>query len=123
VGIDLTVAVPLGLIINEAVTNALKYAFPGGRPGLIAVTLAEAGEGNFLLTVTDNGPGLGPDFDVSGCRTLGMNLMKGLSKQLKGTFKLESAGGLTIRVRFGNVTPTYSYATQAQFSESRNGSR
>ena len=116
VGIDLTVAVPLGLIISEAVTNSLKYAFPGGRPGLIAVTLAEADEQHFLLTVTDNGVGLGEDFDVSGCRTLGMILMEGLSKQLKGTFKLESADGLTIRVLFDNSTPTHSYATQAQFS-------
>jgi two-component sensor histidine kinase len=116
VGIDLTVAVPLGLIINEAVTNSLKHAFPGGRPGLIAVTLAEADEQNFLLTVTDNGIGLGEDFDFSSCRTLGMILMKGLSKQLRGTFKLESADGLTIRVLFANSTPTQSYATQAQFS-------
>ncbi|MBD0259008.1 MAG: histidine kinase [Cytophagales bacterium] len=116
VGIDLAVAVPLGLIINEAVTNALKHAFPGGRPGLIAVTLAEAGEQHFLLTVTDNGVGLGQDFDFAGCRTLGMILMKGLSKQLRGTFKLESADGLTIRVLFANSTPTQAYATQAQFS-------
>jgi two-component sensor histidine kinase len=116
VGIDLTVAVPLGLIINEAVTNSLKYAFPGGRPGLIAVTLAEADEQHFLLTVADNGIGLGEDFDFSGCRTLGMILMKGLSRQLRGTFKLESADGLTIRVLFSNSTPTNSYATQAQFS-------
>jgi two-component sensor histidine kinase len=110
------VAVPLGLIINEAVTNSLKYAFPGGRPGLIAVTLAEADEQHFLLTVADNGIGLGEDFDFSGCRTLGMILMKGLSRQLRGTFKLESADGLTIRVLFSNSTPTNSYATQAQFS-------
>jgi len=116
VGIDLAVAVPLGLIINEAVTNALKHAFPGGRPGLIAVTLAEAGQQHFLLTVTDNGVGLGQDVDFAGCRTLGMILMKGLSKQLKGTFKAESADGLTIRVLFANSTPTQSYATQAQFS-------
>jgi two-component sensor histidine kinase len=116
VGIDLTVAVPLGLIINEAVTNALKHAFPGGRPGLIAVTLAEADEQNFLLTITDNGIGLGEDFNFSSCRTMGMILMKGLSKQLRGTFKLESADGLTIRVLFANSTPTQSYATQAQFS-------
>ena len=116
VGIDLAVAVPLGLIINEAVTNSLKYAFPGGRPGLIAVTLAAADDEHFLLTVTDNGVGVAQDFDFSGCRTLGMILMKGLSRQLKGTFEVERTNGLTIRVLFANSTSTHSYATQAQFS-------
>jgi two-component sensor histidine kinase len=51
--------VPLGLIINEAVTNSIKYAFPGGRAGTVAVTLVAVDGENHLLTITDNGIGVG----------------------------------------------------------------
>jgi len=103
--LDVALAVPLGLIINEAVTNAMKYAFPGGRAGTVAVTLVAMDGENHLLTITDDGVGVGRDFDPGRSRTMGMNLMKGLSKQIKGTFKLESIGGLTISVLFGSIHP------------------
>ncbi len=101
--LDVALAVPLGLIVNEAVTNAIKYAFPGGRTGTVAVSLVAVDGENHLLTVTDNGIGVGSDFDAGRSRTMGMSLMKGLSKQIKGTFKLESIGGLTITVLFSRV--------------------
>jgi two-component sensor histidine kinase/tetratricopeptide (TPR) repeat protein len=93
-------AVPLGLVINEAVTNALKYAFPEGRQGQVRIDLRQFDESGCLLTVADDGIGLGPDFDLGRSRSLGMNLMKGLSKQLDGSLEIESAHGLTIQVRF-----------------------
>jgi two-component sensor histidine kinase len=102
------VAVPLGLIINEAVTNALKYAFPDGRKGQVSISLRQSDQPEtnaYLLTVADDGIGLCPDFDLSRSRSLGMNLMKGLSKQLDGSLKIESADGLTIQVRFRNALP------------------
>ena len=58
---------------------------------------------NHLLTVADNGIGVGGDFDPGRSRTMGMSLMKGLSKQIKATFRLESIGGLTITVLFGSM--------------------
>ncbi len=98
-------AVPLGLIINEAVTNSLKYAFPGGRQGQVSIELRQADPSGCLLTIADDGIGLDPDFDLSRTRSLGMNLMKGLSKQLDGSLKIESANGLTIQVCFKSTLP------------------
>jgi len=101
--LDVALAVPLGLIINEAVTNSIKYAFPGGRAGKVAVSLVAVDGENHLLTITDNGIGVGGDLDPGRSRTMGMSLMKGLSKQIKGTFRLESTGGLTITVLFSSA--------------------
>jgi two-component sensor histidine kinase len=101
--LDVAMAVPLGLIINEAVTNSMKYAFPGGRAGTVAVTLEAVDAENNLLTITDNGIGVARDFNPGRSRSMGMSLMMGLSKQIKGTFQLESADGLTITVLFSSA--------------------
>ena len=93
-------AVPLGLIINEAVTNSLKYAFPGGRQGQVSIDLRQSDPSNCLLTIADDGIGLPQDFDLSRSRSLGMTLMRGLSQQLDGSLEIESADGLTIRIPF-----------------------
>jgi two-component sensor histidine kinase len=107
-------AVPLGLIINEAVTNSLKYAFPGGRQGQVRIDLRQADPSNCLLTIADDGIGLGPDFDLGRSRSLGMNLMKGLSKQLDGSLSIDTADGLTIQVRFRHALPDKSPAGRKQ---------
>jgi hypothetical protein len=67
-----------------------------------------------LLTVADDGIGLGPDFDLGRSRSLGMNLMKGLSKQLDGSLEIDSADGLTIQVRFRHALPDKSPAGRKQ---------
>jgi two-component sensor histidine kinase len=100
VDLDIAIAVPLGLIINEAVTNSLKYAFPDGRKGSVHVSLQPVDGGNYLLNVGDDGIGPGPDFDPKRTRSLGMNLMKGLTKQLDGSIKIETTNGLTVSVLF-----------------------
>jgi two-component sensor histidine kinase len=107
-------AVPLGLIINEAVTNSLKYAFPGARQGQVRIDLQQSDGSDCVLTIADDGIGLRPDFDLSRSRSLGMNLMKGLSKQLDGSLKIESADGLTIQVRFRHALPDKSPAGRKQ---------
>jgi two-component sensor histidine kinase len=108
------VAVPLGLIINEAVTNSLKYAFPGGRQGQISIALRQSDQQGCLLTIADDGIGLPADFDLSRSRSLGMNLMKGLSKQLDGSLEIESPDGLTIQVRFRSAPPDKSSTGRKQ---------
>jgi len=97
--IDLSQAVPLGLILNEAITNAIKYAFEksGGRI-LIDVTAIE--DRKVRLVVADNGMGLPRDFDISKINSLGMELMMGLSRQIKGDFHISSAGGVRVTVEF-----------------------
>ncbi|SEN77271.1 Two-component sensor histidine kinase, contains HisKA and HATPase domains [Mucilaginibacter gossypiicola] len=98
VKLDVAQAVPVGLILNEAITNAIKYAFPMQR-GEIKITLQLAEE-TIILTITDNGIGLPGDFDIQKASSLGMEMMKALSKQLGGYFKMENCGGAVITVEF-----------------------
>ncbi|MES1223380.1 MAG: sensor histidine kinase, partial [Bacteroidota bacterium] len=76
--LDLAHCIPLGLIINEAITNSFKYAFPAGHEGVIRISLSQSFENNFLLKIKDNGKGLPPDFDLNQSDSMGMNLMQGL---------------------------------------------
>jgi len=97
--VDLSQAVPLGLILNETITNAIKYAFAkeGGR---ILVSIIANESNRIKLCVEDNGFGLPPDFDINSTSSLGMELIKGLSKQLKGDFKISGRAGVKISVEF-----------------------
>ncbi len=97
---DLDTAIPIGLIINELVTNALKYAFSDGRSGLIRVSLQPT-DGKYVLCVRDNGVGLPDDFDPLGGRSLGMKLVIGLAEhQLSGKLTTKRNGGSEFRVAF-----------------------
>ncbi|MBD1364922.1 tetratricopeptide repeat protein [Mucilaginibacter sp. ZT4R22] len=100
--LDVTKSVPLGLILNEAITNSIKYAFPQDADGKIKITLADLGEGNYELQISDNGIGTTAAASLSKSKTLGMSLMRGLSKQLSGTFTVENRDGLTIIIKFIN---------------------
>jgi two-component sensor histidine kinase len=108
--LDVTQAVPLGLIINEAVTNALKYAFPGESPGQVMVALQRLEEGNCRLVVADDGVGLPAGYDPCQSRSLGMTLLHGFSAQLGGDLTITSSRGLTITLVFQEeqLSPTYS---------------
>jgi two-component sensor histidine kinase len=92
--------VPVGLILNEAISNAIKYAFTDKRKGRINICLELADDGRYLLCVADNGPGLPDGFDVYNTSSLGMSLMQGLSQQLDGDFLLENKNGLRVCVTF-----------------------
>jgi PAS domain S-box-containing protein len=97
---DLDTAIPVGLIINELVTNALKYAFPDGRSGVIHVWL-QPSDGKYILSVRDNGVGLPDGFDPLGGRSLGMKLVIGLAEhQLSGKLTTKRDGGSEFRVIF-----------------------
>ncbi|MEX6689994.1 histidine kinase dimerization/phosphoacceptor domain -containing protein [Danxiaibacter flavus] len=99
--LDSAQAVPVGLIINEAVTNAIKYAFPNGRPGTITLALKHAAEGGCLLQISDDGVGLPQDYDVEQGDSLGMSLMHGLADQLDGTLQLTTGeNGVRITLAF-----------------------
>jgi two-component system, sensor histidine kinase PdtaS len=95
--LPLTLAVPLGLIINELVTNALKYAFPNKRTGSIVVTFARA-QNRYQLIVEDNGAGMSKDVQGSG---LGLHLLDGFSKAIHGTVDICSTPeGTTVALKF-----------------------
>lgn len=97
--LDVTMAMPVGLILNEAITNSLKYAFPGATPGNIWVSL-KVMAASVELTITDDGIGLPASFTENGKDTLGMSLMEGLAAQLKGTWQIISANGVKVVIRF-----------------------
>jgi two-component system, sensor histidine kinase PdtaS len=98
--LDVSQAVPLGLILNEAITNSIKYAFPEGKYGVISITLSGTGSDHFLLNISDNGVGMPRNYDNKKIGSLGMSLMKGLSEDLDGNFSIENNNGTIIRVSF-----------------------
>ncbi|UBF26478.1 PAS domain S-box protein [Kovacikia minuta CCNUW1] len=100
VGLDIERAVPFGLIINELISNALKHAFPGDRPGEIEVRLVQDTPDTLTLLVRDNGVGLPPDFDIQHTKTLGMSLIQGLAKQLRGAITIHSHLGTEFKISF-----------------------
>jgi two-component system, sensor histidine kinase PdtaS len=100
IDLDISQAIPLGLIINESVVNAIKYAFPAGTKSTISIALVLERPDHVLLTISDNGIGLPKGLDISKHKSLGLDLMQGLTKQLKGTFMVKNGNGVHIIVRF-----------------------
>ncbi|OUJ72147.1 histidine kinase dimerization/phosphoacceptor domain -containing protein [Hymenobacter crusticola] len=98
--LETTLATPLGLIINEAVTNALKHAFPPPRRGTLTVGLVCLASQQYELTITDDGVGLPPGFDLKRSRSLGMVIIKGLSRQIDGQLAVSTADGVCINLQF-----------------------
>jgi two-component sensor histidine kinase len=107
--LDVTQAVPLGLIINEVITNAFKYAFPDGRPGTVRLSLHRLAKTTYQLTIADNGVGLPAHYNPSQSSSLGMTLLHGFSSQLGGELTIISPSGLTIELVFqeDQVIPSY----------------
>ncbi|MXN90543.1 hypothetical protein GR160_04840 [Flavobacterium sp. Sd200] len=97
---DVEIAVPLALILNEAISNSVKHAFNGIDNPEIRISLQRTKKESYELTVTDNGIGLPNDFDIDNVNSLGMNLMTGLSTQIDGTFTVQNDNGLTVTVLF-----------------------
>lgn len=93
--VSIDTAVPVGLMLNELVTNALKYAFPNERPGRLLVTLDALADGAFALGVHDDGVGLGPDFQLEQANTLGLRLVRMFTRQLRAEVTLHSESGHT----------------------------
>lgn len=98
--LDIDTAIPCGLIINELVSNALKYAFPNTRMGEIHVTFQQNQDQTLTLTVADNGIGLPEDFTLKQTKTLGINLVKGLVRQIRGTLEIKNKPGTTAIITF-----------------------
>jgi two-component sensor histidine kinase len=99
INLDVAQALPLGLITNEAVTNAIKYAFPGNNKGVLKIILIEKFDNIISLIIEDNGIGFPLDqYKVQ--NSLGIKLMRGLADQVQGHFDLQSSSGTSITVKF-----------------------
>ena len=90
---------PVGLIVNEFLTNSYKYAFPESQAGKIKMLFFIENR-SFVMKLSDNGIGLPKDFDTSTLDSFGMEVMKILTEQLKGTFSLEGDQGVQLEIRF-----------------------
>jgi len=95
--VDIDTAVPLGLIVNELLTNTLKYAFPGGQPGTVKIKLQKQTGGALQLEVSDNGIGKSGITHGTG---FGGQLVSLLTQQLSGTMKEEIKNGTSIYFEF-----------------------
>lgn len=107
---DMDVAVPLGIIVNELVSNSLKHAFSGRYRGEIQIELhrdenwENRKKGNrctsFVLTVSDNGVGIPEDFNIEDLDSLGFQLITTLVDQLDGELELKRNAGTEFSIRF-----------------------
>ncbi|MFN6513667.1 MAG: PAS domain S-box protein [Nostoc sp. CreGUA01] len=100
--LDIETAIPCGLIINELVSNALKYAFVDNREGEIEVKFYQDSECTLILIIRDNGIGLPENFDTKKAKTLGITLVQGLVKQLRGKLEINSHQGTQFKISFTN---------------------
>ncbi|MEJ1933570.1 histidine kinase dimerization/phosphoacceptor domain -containing protein, partial [Nostoc sp. NIES-2111] len=100
VSLDIETAIPCGLIINELVSNALKYAFSDNLGGEIQVKLYQEKDQTLTLIVQDNGIGLPAEFDSKKAKTLGLTLVQGLVKQLRGQLEIQSQAGTEFKISF-----------------------
>ncbi len=92
---DIDTAIPLGLIVNELVSNAYKYAFVGRDSGEISINIKSVAANQFELEVSNDGNELPEHFDIKKSKSLGLKLVSILSRQLRGSFSTQSASGLT----------------------------
>jgi len=102
--LDIDTAIPCGLIINELVTNSVKYAFPQGK-GTITIKLKSSSD-EVELTIADNGIGIPKDFDYKNIDSLGLQLVNILVKQLNGKITLERSQGTRFKIKFNNEIKT-----------------
>jgi len=93
VTVSLDLAGPMGLLVNELISNCLKHAFSGARSGVLRIALQLESGSLWCLSVSDSGPGLADDFDVRSTVSLGMQLVSDLTQQIGGTLKVEAHGG------------------------------
>jgi two-component sensor histidine kinase len=100
VSLSVDLALPLGLIINELLSNSLKYAFPVGGAGEVRIELHHLEDGRLQVIVADNGAGFPQHLDFRETGTLGMQLVRALTEQIEGTVDMHRDGGTEFRISF-----------------------
>ncbi len=101
ISFDLENAIPCGLVINELVSNSLKYAFPGDRKGEVQVILNSINKKDLELIIKDNGIGLSKNFDFDNIETLGLSLTRTIVEhQLDGEIEIDRTNGTAFCITF-----------------------
>jgi two-component sensor histidine kinase len=104
VDVNIEIALPLGLIANELITNAFKYAFPGIINGEIQVQLIKESDDQYMLIIKDNGVGLPATFSMDSDKSLGLFIVRLLVEQLGGSIEIDRHNGTAFTIRFVNST-------------------
>lgn len=100
VNLNISIAIPCGLIINELITNALRYGFPDNKKGIVKVSLNELDNGKMKLTVWNNGVDLPKDFNIADLSSFGMRLVDILKQQLSAELIIERKEGVAFSLIF-----------------------
>jgi PAS domain S-box-containing protein len=98
--LNLDTSIPCGLIINEVVSNSLKYAFEGQEKGKIRIDFKKDSEDKMKLIIADDGIGLPKDFDIENAESLGLQLVTTLVTQVSGELNIDVTNGTTFEIRF-----------------------
>ncbi len=101
--LNISTAVPCSLIVNELVSNALKHAFPGNRPGLLTVRVSSLDDARFSLDIADDGVGLPEGFDLAKTDSLGLQIVSLLVDQLEGSLEVDGRNGARFGFTFREV--------------------
>ena len=98
--LNLDTSIPCGLIINEIVSNSLKYAFEGRESGIIKIEFSKLSDGKLKLIVSDNGIGLPDNFDIENAESLGLQLVTTLITQISGVLEIDTRNGTRFNIVF-----------------------
>jgi two-component system, sensor histidine kinase PdtaS len=100
VNLDMDMAVPLGLITNELLSNSLKYAFENQDRGEITISFSQKVPGSYALLIKDSGKGLDENLDIENAKSLGLKLVKTLTRQINGQLKIVPQPGASFEIEF-----------------------
>jgi two-component sensor histidine kinase len=101
--LDINTAIPLGLIVNELVSNSMKHAFPNDRKGKIDIEF-KLEDGIYSMIVSDNGVGFPKDYDLEVSDSLGLRIVNSLTEQIDGQIELERENGTSYMIKFEEET-------------------
>src|SRR5262249_6271175 len=100
VSFNIDTAIPCALIVNELVSNSMKYAFPNSREGEIRIRLTQENDDTMNLVICDNGVGFPDNMSLEHTDSLGLQLVHNLTSQLNGTVQIRNRGGAEVDIRF-----------------------
>lgn len=98
--LDMDMAIPLGLITNELLSNSLKYAFEETNLGEITISFDQKADGKYKLIIADTGKGLDPSLNIENSKSLGLKLVKTLTRQINGQMRVVHSPGTTFEIEF-----------------------
>jgi len=101
--LNIETGIPCGLLVNELLSNSLKYAFPDSRTGRIRIEIGQTAPRNYTLVIADNGVGFPKDVDFRNTPSLGLQLVNNLVSQLDGEIVLDASDGTKFSIRFAGI--------------------